>query len=83
MHRADKIPPIWTEIHAETSKNGKKAVFVTAFDPAQTDDHDTDIHIDQKVTDDILSYNLGYGIGGDYHQCHHRISPFAVAVYTR
>jgi hypothetical protein len=24
----NKIPPIWTEIHAETSKNGKKAVLV-------------------------------------------------------
>jgi hypothetical protein len=80
---ADQIPSIWTDIHAETSKNGKKAVLVTAFDPATTDDHDIDIHVDQKLTDDIVGYNFGYGMGNDYQQCHHGISPFAVAVYSR
>eukprot|EP00978_Attheya_sp_CCMP212_P031301 scaffold117805_cov36-Attheya_sp.AAC.1 len=78
-----EIPEIWNEIHAESSKNGKKAILVTAFDPATTDDHDIDIHVDQKLTDDVVSYNFGYGIGCDYLLCHHGISPFAVAVYSR
>eukprot|EP00978_Attheya_sp_CCMP212_P028715 scaffold99936_cov31-Attheya_sp.AAC.4 len=73
-----EIPEIWTEIHAESSKNGKKAILVTAFDPATTDDHDIDIHVDQKLTDDVVSYNFGYGIGCAYLLCHHGISPFTV-----
>jgi hypothetical protein len=80
---ADQIPSIWTDIHVETSKNGKKAVLVTAFDPATTDNHDIDIHIDQKLTDNIVSYNFRYGMGNDYQQCHQGITPFAVAVYSR
>eukprot|EP00978_Attheya_sp_CCMP212_P013341 scaffold33550_cov28-Attheya_sp.AAC.3 len=75
-----EIPEIWTEIHAESSKN---AILVTAFDPVTTDNHDIDIHVDQKLTDDVVSYNFGYGIGCDYLLCHDGISPFAVAVYSR
>eukprot|EP00978_Attheya_sp_CCMP212_P030603 scaffold113069_cov30-Attheya_sp.AAC.3 len=77
-----EIPEIWAEINAESSKNGKKNILVTAFDPATTEDHDIDIHVDQKLTEDIVSYNFGYGIGADYLLCHHGISPFAVAVYS-
>jgi hypothetical protein len=77
------IPEIWAEIHAEAAKNGKKAILVTAFDPTTTGDHDIDIHVDQKLTEDIVSYNFGYGIGADYLVCHHGISPFAVAVHSR
>jgi hypothetical protein len=80
---ADQIPSIWTDIHVETSKNGKKAVLVTAFDLVTTDDHDIDIQIDKKLTDDIVSFNFGYGMGNDYQQCHHGITPFTVAVYSR
>eukprot|EP00978_Attheya_sp_CCMP212_P008401 scaffold19787_cov35-Attheya_sp.AAC.1 len=68
---------------AESSKNGKKAILVMAFDPTTADDHDIDIHVDQKLTEDIVSYNFGYGIGADYLLCHHGISSFAVAVYSR
>eukprot|EP00978_Attheya_sp_CCMP212_P045812 scaffold361413_cov31-Attheya_sp.AAC.1 len=83
LHNESEIPEIWAEIHAESSKNGKKAILVTAFDPTTTDDHDIDIHVDHKLTEDIVSYNFGYGIGADYLLCHHGISPFAVAVYSR
>jgi hypothetical protein len=38
--------------------------------------------MDQKLMDDIVGYNFGYGMCNDYQQCHHCISPFAVAVYS-
>eukprot|EP00978_Attheya_sp_CCMP212_P017810 scaffold47970_cov43-Attheya_sp.AAC.1 len=44
-----EIPKIWTDIHDESSKNGKKAILLMPpFDPLTTRDHDINIHASQR-----------------------------------